>query len=98
MKIYISGAISSKPYMIAYSQFLKVENMVVNMGHTPVNPMKNGLNKNDTWHEHMILDLILLSRCEAIIMLPGWKMSRGAKIEHEIAKNEKKQIIYLSKL
>lgn len=83
---------------MAYNQFLWAENMIVEMGHIPINPMKNGLNKDVKWHEHMLIDLIMLSKCEAIMMLPDWNRSMGAKIEHEIAKNEKKQIIYLSKL
>jgi len=37
-------------------------------------------------------DLELLSRCDAIFMLPNWEYSTGAKMEYEFVKNSKLDI------
>lgn len=34
------------------------------------------------------LDICILSRCDAIYMLKGWKSSRGANIEHAYAETQ----------
>jgi len=39
-------------------------------------------------------DLILLSKCDAIFMLPGWKESGGALIEHRKAEELNIPIFY----
>ena len=37
------------------------------------------------WEQFMAGDLEMLSRCDAIYMLPGWEDSKGAQIEHSRA-------------
>lgn len=39
-------------------------------------------------------DLEMVSRCDVIVMVPGWEKSRGACVEHELAVGLGKQIIY----
>lgn len=38
------------------------------------------------WRECMRNDIRELVSCDAIVMLPGWEHSRGATLEHHIAK------------
>ena len=38
-----------------------------------------------SWADYMRQDLVLMMDCHAIHMLPGWKNSRGARLEHLIA-------------
>ena len=51
---------------------------------------------DDRFGEAQIMggDLELLSRCDAIVMIPGWEQSEGAKMEHDEAKKLGKQIFY----
>lgn len=45
--------------------------------------------------EHILKgDLIMLSKCDAIVMLPNWDKSEGAKIEHDFAKAHLMPIYY----
>lgn len=41
-------------------------------------------------------DLVILSKCEIIVMIPGWEDSEGAKAELEFAKNNNISVIYES--
>jgi hypothetical protein len=53
--------------------------------------------KNAKDYQHLSLpyelwingDIELLSRCDAILMLPDWEKSKGARMEHEYAKSNK---------
>ena len=38
-------------------------------------------------------DIKILARCNAICMLPGWKRSKGARLEYRIAKILNMQIL-----
>jgi hypothetical protein len=93
-KMYISGAISGINYDIAAANFADAEERVINWQYVPINPLKNGLQKDSHWTEHMMADLAMLLTCGAIYMLEGWEKSDGAKIEHTFAKKMEIPIIY----
>ena len=44
--------------------------------------------------EFIRMDLKIIDRCDAIVMIPGWKKSRGARIEFLHAWRTGKEIIY----
>jgi hypothetical protein len=46
------------------------------------------------WEEWIKRDLEVLSRCNAIFMLPNWKDSKGATAEHAWAKDHGMKILY----
>ena len=46
-----------------------------------------------TYTEYMREDIKILARCNAICMLPGWKRSKGARLEYRIAKILNMQIM-----
>ncbi len=39
-----------------------------------------------TWEHYLAQDIYWLSKCDAIHLLPGWRGSKGASIEHLVAK------------
>ena len=43
--------------------------------------------------DYMREDIKILARCNAICMLPGWKRSKGARLEYRIAKILNMQIL-----
>lgn len=85
-KYYISGAISSLPQTQAKAQFAEAEERLRKRGAEVVNPTKNTLPDGATWEEHMTIDIIMLLSCQAVYMLPTWEQSKGASLEHRIAK------------
>lgn len=52
-------------------------------GHEVVSPAEI---EAEGWRDAMIKDIKLLVDCDAIFMLPGWRMSRGATLEVHIAR------------
>ncbi len=86
MKVYISGPISGLDLASARASFARAEGLLKAQGYTPINPMNNGLCPNSDWSVHMKRDLQMLLECEGIYMLPNHNSSRGAILEHTIAR------------
>lgn len=52
---------------------------------------------HNSWEDYLIRDLMLLKDCDAIVMLPNWKDSKGAITEHAFAEGMGIEIHYLRK-
>ena len=50
---------------------------------------------HNTWADYMLRDLMLLRDCDAIVMLPDWPDSKGARTEHVFAEGMGIEIHYL---
>ena len=86
MKIYISGQITGLDLEHAKALFKNMEERIRSTGHEPVNPMEVlPYQPHYTWHDYMAEEIKALLFCDAILMLPNWRESKGAKIEHSIA-------------
>ena len=98
-RIYISGAISGRPLDEAKRRFEEAEAYLKSEYPQAevVSPMKNGLPASASWEEHMLVDLKMLSSCDAIYMLIGWLSSYGATIEQLWAMSSKKEILFQEK-
>lgn len=86
LKIYISGAVTGT---CDYTErFARAEREIAAAGGEPINPLKmHKILKPETttWEQFMIADLGLLRACDAVYMIPGWKKSKGARMEHDQA-------------
>ena len=80
-KIFISGQITGDQNY--KDKFAKKEEELKELGYLVMNPavLPEGL----TWEEYMRITLAMLSVCDAILMLPDWEESEGAKVELEYA-------------
>lgn len=54
---------------------------------------KVNIGKMPGYTDYMREDIKILARCNAICMLPGWKRSKGARLEYRIAKILNMQIL-----
>lgn len=89
MKVYLSGKITGDA---GYRQkFESVQNELMSYGYVVFNPaiLPDGFEYED----YMALDLLILSRCDAIYLLRDWKNSPVAKRELEEAKRLGLQIL-----
>jgi len=84
-KVYISGAIAHYDLEERRNAFLNAERYLNLKGFEPVNPFKNGLPDEAHWREHMKVDIGMLLQCSYIYMLDGWELSKGAKLELDVA-------------
>jgi hypothetical protein len=84
MKIYISGKITGIETEAA-ALFEAAEQEVIEMGHTPINPMKLPHDHDKSWQSYMREDIKALCECEAIYMVRNYTKSAGALLELNIA-------------
>lgn len=89
MKVYLSGKITGDA---GYRQkFEAVQNELTSYGYVVFNPAV--LPDGFEYEDYMSLDLLILSRCDAIYLLRDWKNSPGSKRELEEAKRLGLQIL-----
>jgi predicted kinase len=73
-----------------YTAFRLAAEVLLRAGHTVVNP--HDLDKKDrrgSWEDCLKRDLVALTRCDGVAVLPDWKKSRGARLEVYVAKKVK---------
>lgn len=92
MKVFISGKITGDENYRA--KFQTAADALTAEGHTVLNPaiLPDGF----TVGEYMKMGLAMLDCADVIYMLPDWKESRGATIEHEYASYSGKEIKYFT--
>ena len=84
-KCYISGAIAHHDLKERMDTFQRVDVVLEKSGYMPVNPFNNGVPQSEHWTEHMRADIGLLLGCDYIYMLKGWELSKGCKLELDVA-------------
>lgn len=84
-KCYISGAIAHHDLKERMAAFDLAACQLEMQGYVPVNPFNNGVPQSEHWTEHMRADIGLLLGCDYIYMLKDWELSKGCKLELDVA-------------
>lgn len=82
--VYIAGPMSSLPEF-NFPAFHAKAAELRGQGIEVRNPADNGGSTDKPWEYYMRLGLRQLLQCDEIHLLPGWRDSRGAKIELFVA-------------
>ena len=108
--IYIAGPMSGHADW-NYPAFFDAEEILKWCGYTPVNPARLNLDAGYTIEKlHQLSseqfqlftegaikrDLEAVLECDAVVLLPGWEDSKGARAEKAVAEWAGKEIGYLS--
>ena len=92
--IYIAGKITGEDYKQCKEKFSKAEFILKRKGYRNiVNPMRL-CSPNVQWDSAMKICIQKLIECDHIFMLADWQDSRGAMLEHHIAKHLGLKMIY----
>lgn len=83
-RLYIAGPMSDLPDS-NYPAFHAAAAKLRALGYEVENPAENPEPACKSWLGYMRLAIPQVARCDAIVMLPGWAQSRGAKVEHQLA-------------
>lgn len=94
--LLISGPMSGLPSH-NYPAFFQAEHKLLEAGYTRIyNPARvPGSHDDWRWEDWMRASLGMLLQCEAVALLPGWISSRGARIEHDLARDLSMPIEYV---
>jgi len=95
--IYISGKITGLDIDVAKDNFKTAVDFVnEEMDFQPLNPF-DIVEQDDSlqWIDYMRADIKALVDCDAILMLPDWEESDGAKLELLIAQGLKMKVYHL---
>lgn len=84
MRIYVSGPMTGKP-ALNFPAFNAAAAELRALGIDVVNPAELNPDPGKSWRECMAVDIKALVDCDAILLLDGWQLSRGAALEHHIA-------------
>ena len=83
-RLYIAGPCSGLPDS-NYPAFHAAADRLRALGYDVENPADNPAPPCGTWLAYMRMSLVQISRCDGLVMLPGWEQSRGARAEFRIA-------------
>jgi len=64
-------------------------------GYQVVNPAELNPDTSKTWDQCMRRDLQALADCNSLALLPGWELSKGARLEYDVAQALGMTIIFL---
>jgi len=84
-RIYIAGPMTGLPEF-NYPAFNRAAAALRAQGHHVENPAENPAPACGSWAGYMRLALPQLCTCDAVHRLPGWKQSRGARLESFVAR------------
>ncbi|WP_278939834.1 DUF4406 domain-containing protein [Pseudomonas helleri] len=85
MRLYIAGPMTGLPEF-NFPAFNAMAEKMRGAGWHVENPAEHGHVDGAEWADYLRYDIGRLATCEAIMLLPGWSKSRGARLEVSIAK------------
>ena len=94
MKIYISLPITGHDFEEVEARSIFAAGVIEKKGHEAVSPLDVSPDPDATYAQHMGNDIAVLLECDAVVLLDGWKASKGCRLEVEAATIYGKQKFY----
>lgn len=85
MRIYIAGPMTGLPQS-NYPAFHAAAAQLRQQGYEVLNPAENEPPACGSWTGWMRLAVTQLAQCDGVCLLAGWKESRGAQLEYQLAR------------
>ncbi len=83
-RVYIAGAMSGHSDN-NYPAFHAAARQLRAMGFEVENPAENPAPACGSWLAYMRMAVVQVSRVDALVLLPGWEKSKGARVEFNLA-------------
>lgn len=68
-----------------FPAFRAAAQRLLDLGVPYINPADFGVQPDKTWEDYIRRDICALTECDSILLLPGWRQSKGARLEYHIA-------------
>lgn len=94
-RAYIAGPMTGLPDL-NFPAFHRAAAHFRAQGVDVVNPAEINADPTAGWNECMRNDIRELVTCDSIVLLPGWERSKGASLEHYIARQLELRVVYLT--
>lgn len=94
--VYLSGPMSHKPGWNFLAFRDAAEGLLNNGALWVSDPSENG--SDGDWEEFLALDIPRVCAAEVVVVLPGWRQSRGATLEVTIAATLGKPVLHYPSL
>ena len=85
-KVYIAGPMSGLPDY-NYPAFNAEAARLRALGYEVFNPAENPKPEPETWQGYMRMAIAQLIQVDRVALLPNWDLSRGARVERDLAMN-----------
>ena len=96
MKVYISIPISGYDVREVQEHADIVKSHLSWKGYTVISPFEIYAGKNPTYTDRILANLEKLFECDAVYICNSWRESKGCRIEHMVAEEFGKVIMYES--
>ena len=94
MRAYLAGPMSGLPEL-NFPAFHREAAYFRERGYEVVNPAEINTDTTMAWADCMRKDIAELVTCDSILMMPGWEKSKGASLEHHIARSLELRVVYI---
>lgn len=94
-RIYLSGPMTGLPDY-NYPAFNAEADRLRAPGYLVENPAENPLPADAPWHLCMRDAIRQMLTCDAVALMPGWQVSRGANVEVELAMHLQMKVVKAS--
>jgi hypothetical protein len=85
VKVYIAGPMTGYKDL-NYPAFNAMKTELQQAGYTPLSPADvDNKGEAQSWEWYMRRTIPMLCEADAVLLLPGWERSKGARIEERIA-------------
>ena len=84
MRVYIAGPMTGLPDD-NYPAFHAAAEKLRAAGFVVENPAENDPPADPTWENWLRIALRQMLTCDAVVLLPGWHRSKGARLESQVA-------------
>lgn len=84
MRLYLAGPMTGIP-LLNFPAFHAAAARLRGLGFQVVNPAEINADPTEGWASCMRKDIAQLVTCDGVALLPGWRRSRGARLERRLA-------------
>ncbi len=85
-KIYIAGKVTGELQSECTLKFAELKQKIEDLGFEVINPLEVVGDWKTPWNKAMRMCISKLTECDAIVLIPDWVTSKGARVEYDIAK------------